>query len=95
MMKLVSVYCSVLGIVCPEQIVLVRLLNMQYFGLNPDPVCSQRSDPVQIGPDLQHCTHASNNLVYGSIRMKIIFVSPPSRIQILTEKEPGICAKFF
>jgi hypothetical protein len=31
MMKLVSVYCLVLGIVCPEQIVLVRLLNMQYY----------------------------------------------------------------
>jgi hypothetical protein len=27
-MKLVCVYCLVLGIVCPEQIVLVRLLNM-------------------------------------------------------------------
>jgi hypothetical protein len=26
-------FCLVLGIVCPEQIVLVRLLNMQYFGL--------------------------------------------------------------
>jgi hypothetical protein len=52
MMKLVSVYCLVLGIVCPEQIVLVRLLNMQYYTcilyfwyyqihftyMNPDPV---------------------------------------------------------